>query len=713
MILFIDDWKKHRHARPDYDTSNRSWVKLAGIYYKMGIKNCVFHLALHNPKLKGVDPHDSHLSEVNKLAIVVECKENPWYLLREVIRVPAGSVVGGVGLRGNRGNIALYWLYFNHILTLLIQPRQTGKSVSVDSLLVCLVTVLCVNAKINILTKDDSLRVTNIKRIKNILSLLPDYINLTGKKDPNNTEKVEITRLGNLITTTVAQASKKAALGIGRGDTITTNVIDELAFIKNLMITLPALLASGGAARDSAKEAGAHYGTLFTTTAGYLNSDTGKYAYGIYNESFQWTEQLFDAKDEEDLRDIITRNSPGNLCQVTLDMNHRQLGYTDDWLRGKIADAKATGDAVAADYLGIWPAGTESSPIHKDILKVIRNSVMDNITQIGTHGYVIRWYVSEDEITDKLSTRTIVGSLDTSDASGGDDIGLTFLDATTGEVLGAGEYNETNLITFSEWLVSLLINYPNLTFVIERRSSAVAIIDYIIKMLLANNMDPFRRLFNWVVNDAGSNEKYRREVTDVPLARRCPTVYEKYKKKFGYATSGSGRASRDNLYTDAFLAATKYLGGVVRDRTLINQLSGLVIKNNRIDHTTTSKDDLVISWLLGYWFLSPATDNKAFYGIDPHSVLTTVIDAKVLADGGSEAISKREEQMVIKKTIDGIVNQLRNEKNSIIQRKLLNRLMFIYDDIDTSIIKSFNLDEVLSTIKLNRDISKRAFIPRR
>lgn len=55
-------------------------------------------------------------------------------------------------------------------------------------------------------------------------------------------------------------------------------------------------------------------------------------------------------------------------------------------------------------------------------------------------------------------------------------------DASTGEVVAAGNYNETNLIVFSEWLVEWLTTFDNLTLVPERKSSAVAIIDNLLKL---------------------------------------------------------------------------------------------------------------------------------------------------------------------------------------------------------------------------------------
>jgi hypothetical protein len=103
MILFQEDWRT-QNAVPDFDTSNRSFVELAAIYKKMGVKNFAFILALHDQSLKGIDPFSENLTKDQQARIALECRTNPWYFFREVARVPGGG--DGVKLRANRANVA-------------------------------------------------------------------------------------------------------------------------------------------------------------------------------------------------------------------------------------------------------------------------------------------------------------------------------------------------------------------------------------------------------------------------------------------------------------------------------------------------------------------------------------------------------------------------------------------------------------------------------
>ena len=364
------------------------------------------------------------------------------------------------------------------------------------------------------------------------------------------------------------------------------------------------------------------------------------------------------------------------------------------------------GENAEADFLNIWAEGSESSPISKENLAKINRSgmYMEPYTEISTYGYITKWYVKEQELEGGLANRKLIMGLDTSDAVGNDDIGMCIRDSVTAEVLASGKYNETNLISFAEWLVSWLERFPNLTIVIERRSSGVAIIDHLLLLLPTKGIDPFKRLFNWVVNDGDGNPTYREEVLDKHYNYRSEEVYIKYRKHFGYATSGSGRSSRDNLYGLAFNASIKYTSDTVRDKTLIKQLTGLIRKNDRIDHPVGEKDDLVISWLLGYWFLSNAK-NTQYYGLEPRRLLSAVNHNIIMEQGGYEAIEEQNRQVAIKEEIDNLIAELKTEQSEVKSIILINKIKHKYlqlKDADTS----FNIEGLLKNIETMKKVKK-------
>ena len=140
-ILFVEDWAKYPNAIVNTQTKNKTFLRLASLYKEMGVKNHAFLLALHNPELLNVDPFNPSITDEEMLMVAIECKQNFWYFVREIVVVPGGSHDDPIRFIANRANMALFWLFFNHIMIILVQPRQTGKSFSTDELMTYLLNI--------------------------------------------------------------------------------------------------------------------------------------------------------------------------------------------------------------------------------------------------------------------------------------------------------------------------------------------------------------------------------------------------------------------------------------------------------------------------------------------------------------------------------------------------------------------------------------------
>ncbi|MFO5736461.1 hypothetical protein, partial [Klebsiella pneumoniae] len=75
--------------------------------------------------------------------------------------------------------------------------------------------------------------------------------------------------------------------------------------------------------------------------------------------------------------------------------------------------------------------------------------------------------------------------------------------------------------------------------------------------LHTEGVDPFRRIFNRIVNESSERENDFRDI-QTPLSARQPSSYDRFKRYFGYATSGTGEYSRDNLFKVALPSAMHY-----------------------------------------------------------------------------------------------------------------------------------------------------------
>lgn len=703
-ILFLEDWRKYPSAIIDTSTNNKSFIRLALLYKEMGIKNYGFPLALHNPTLQGIDPFDPNLTMDQITDIVTEVGSNPWYFLRECVRIKAPGSLTGINLQANRANIAHFWLNRNHVTNMLIQPRQTGKTLIAD-----LDTIWVLNTKTNIkmvlITKDNGLRVKNINAIKELLNELPWYLNRVTKNDSNNSENITVNALSNRLDVLVGQESEAGALKVGRGVTSPIMKNDEGPFMPMADISIPVALAATGAAREAAKLAGSEYYNAFTTTPGYLNTRSGRYFKTIYDSCVRWTERLLDSKNEEELHEVIKMNSKTNTLRVLVEFNHRQLGKTDEWLRERIKETmNEDRDKVEADYFNKWSQGSLTSPISKESREALVKSRMEpKYTDISKEGYITKWYIPESEINNL--NRKIVMGLDSSELIGSDGTNICLRDVTTGEVIATGSYNDTNSITLSRFLANLLIRFPTITLIPETKSTGVSIVDNIIDILFAKDIDPFKRIFNFVVQDMEVDEEYKAMINSTMYNKA--RNYEVYRKQFGYRTSGSGRTARDNLYGSTFNNFVKYTSHLVRDAETIDQLLSLVNNNGRIDHPKGGHDDACVAAILCQWMLLHGK-NLHIYGIDHSEVLINAKLQGVDENGGITAEIKKRKQERIRDEINTLSFKLKTVSNDMVRNQIRNRLLVLYSNLEHEDIVAMNLEELLNSLKTEKSFTRSA-----
>lgn len=698
MILFLNDFNKFPSAIVDYDTSNQSFLRLAGIYKKMGVKNSYFMLSLLQPELVGVDPHSDNLTDEQKASIAMECRYNPWYFFREVVRIPPSAGSTPIAFRANRGNISLIWSFFSNIDYALIQPRQTGKSVSTDTLMIYLLYIVLFNTTVILITKDDSLRRENVERLKDIRDYLPSYLVDRSTRDSDNQIELTYGAHGNRYRTGVSQGSERAANNLGRGMAVPIVHIDEAPFINFIDTTLPAALASGGAARDEAERNGTPYGNIFTTTAGKKDDRDGEFMFDFIHGGAVWNEKFYDSKDKEQLKRLILTNCSGRKLLINGTFSHRQLGYTDEWLYGKITTAAATGDAANRDFFNVWTSGTRSSPLSPQLNDMIRESEMDPVhNEISKESYIVRWYIPEEEIESRMAEGKYLIGLDTSEAVGRDSIGMVVSDIRDMSTVAATTINETNLIRFSRFLGEFMLKYKNTVLMPERKSTGSMIIDSLLIILPKHGEDPFRRIFNTVVQDSAERKEAYKIISLDPNRRPSGTL-DKFRKYFGFNTS-AGR--RDELFGIALQNAAKKAGHVVRDRTLSTEIRGLVVKNGRIDHTAGGHDDMVIAWLLNEWLLSMGK-NLSHYGIDSRLIIADSKDASKGSKSPQELYEEKR-QRELREELEALYDRLQDATSDVESIKIEGRLRALSAKLQEEENDSLSIDALIRAAKESRD----------
>lgn len=700
-VLYYDDWKKYG-AVADTTTKNRSFVHMARLLKGMGVKNYAFMLALLDRDLIGVDPHDPNLSEALQAKVARECYFNPWYFMREVVRAPGESGVAARMFEANRGNIALFWCFLNNALTLIIQSRQTGKSFSTDCMLVWLMQVRARDLTINILTNSERLKRSNVNRIKKIMGALPRYLDHRDRKDADNTDIITVNAKETRVVMHLPSADKKRADSAARGMTSAVAVVDEGPYQVNIHISLQVALASGGAARELAESVGDPCGTILTTTAGKKDTPEGKYVYDLMNNTMApWSENLLDSPDKKAFIDIVKKSCRVEKhFRIAIIMDHRQLGKTDEWLLKRISESVASGESAERDFFNRWTSGTATNPLSIETLKRINDSVREpkweETTTIGN--YRVRWHIEKDQITERMARNHHLVVFDTSNASGGDAISMRVTDIYSGELMAAATINDTNIITFAEWTSTWLTKYHNTTMLIENRSTGVAVLDLLMKMLPSMGVDPYKRLWNRIVNEPAENKERYLEA-QWPLWRRTDEEhYVKVKNFFGFSTSGSGLTSRKNLYSTVLQSAARQVGHLTADKETISQISSLIQKNGRVDHPSGQHDDMVIGWILTHWFITKA-QNLSYYGIDATALLRDVREVQTQTP---QQRLHEQQQKRLRYRVQELTELIKTSSDEVLLMRYEHELRLHYSQMEFMENDRISVDEVIKSAREER-----------
>lgn len=228
-VRFLKDFQRYR-AGVHLETTNKSFLRTAEIFRKMGIKNYYFMLQLNNPLLKNVDPWDPSLTDAQRTMVLNECNENIWYIIREVI------IIGGRRFRGNRAVLSFIWCCLCHIPTTILMPRQSGKTVGMQVLAFIMQYLIGRGFRTGLITLAASNRMQFVEAIKKIRASLPDYlINVTYKdKDAGNVLSYEAfgEDKKNTFEVRVPSGGRDGAENVSRGATLEVLLYDEPAWTK-------------------------------------------------------------------------------------------------------------------------------------------------------------------------------------------------------------------------------------------------------------------------------------------------------------------------------------------------------------------------------------------------------------------------------------------------------------------------------------------------
>lgn len=589
----------------DWDTSNTSFLKMSALLYHAGIKNAYFFLCIYDDALSGVDPYSPNLSDEMKARIFKECSINRWYFYREVFRVlePGASteVGGGTEFKLNRGNLAYLWACSLNISCYLILPRQTGKTWA--AIADCTWTHQFIGGSgILHFNKNQGDANMNLRRMQDAIRMLPMYLqhsnydNLdpSDKRRVKNNEKSIRNAIDSTIEAMASAGNEAKADAMARGKTASKIWYDELAYIFFNEAIYSAATPAFEKAREVAIKNEIPYNITITTTPGDLATPHGAFAYKMMNDAIRFDEHMYDMKRKK-LFDRID-HTPDKTDFVFIQFSHLQLGETDDWY---LSRAKKLNNPIKArrEYLLEWINSNGNSPFDPDDIELIGDLSMQRSADVQI--YKINKYYDLFVYSEYHGKKPVLISVDVSGSIGRDCSAITVVNP---ETLIPMAFFKSNMIPsnhLKKLIVTLITKrYPHCILTVENNSIGKPLLDELRDTPIARCI--YREKKKRTIDTGPSNFTKNKKMTTI---------------EYGHNVNPTTRSQMmEMLETIVHNSHTH-----VAFPELYNEIKFLELRNGRIDHSSATHDDCVMSYLGALWIVRYGTGLKGrgiYYTID-------------------------------------------------------------------------------------------------
>lgn len=699
-VRFLKDFQRYK-AGVHLETSNKSFVRTAQLFRKMGIKNHYFMLQLNNPLLRDVDPWDPNLSDAQRAMVVAECNQNIWYILREVI------VIGGRRFRGNRAVLSFIWACLCHIPTTILMPRQCGKTVGMQVLTFVMQYIIGRGYRTGLITLAASNRMQFVEALKKIRAGLPEYlINITYKdKDAGNVLSYEAygPDKKNTFEVRVPSGGRDGAENVSRGATLEALLYDEPAWTKYIEEIINGSGPATLTAQKEAREKGIPYFTAKATTPNSILKEEGAYMHKDFMESTEWREAFFDSFSETHLVKRLIKAAPIETTHPKIGMmfTHLQLGFGHSWVKETMDKLGLSWSKAKIDLLMMWTEEGMNKLFDDFTREKLAEAKEEHVwnEEINETGLFVDWFIDKEQLEEYIDHKDeyILMGMDTSDANNRDAVTLVLRRMKTGEVIGTGRYPLAFLDDVTEILKELIIRIPNSLLIIERNRAA-HMIERLLLTLPAYGIDPFRRIYNDIINDPVKYKSEFKDVQEIHFKHRTKDFYLRFKRYFGFYTGPESRRRMYGYIHDA-IANT---GALIRYKLLIDELIGLEIdKDGRIDHKSGSHDDLVVAWLLTYDFIKVGY-NKTYYGIPQGMALTQITTFKDTGETKQYSTNELEVFVKIKERINILTKELMTSENNTIASRIEIEIRKLSEYIPREMRKTITIDAIIEEAKQER-----------
>lgn len=459
------------------NTRNISFLQTAKDLKALGIRNNMFFLKLYDETLEYVDPFSKNLTQEQMIRIMNECVVNPWYFLRECVRIPEQGG-NGIPYQLHRANLAATFCFLMGIDHYLVIPRQKGKTQSTIAIMDWAFLFGTTNSEFMFINKRQEDANNNLDRLKQQRELLPSFMRMKeviteeGKleKGQDNVKSLTNPTTNNKIVTKPSARSMEAAEGLGRGCTQPIQYYDEVEFTPFIKTIIEAAGPAYNTASTTAKRNNAAYCRILTSTPGDLDTQPGQDALEIIEKTCKWSEQFYDWTRDE-IQDYIDNNAGNGI--VYIEYHYKQLGDDEEWFKKTCQSVLNNPAKIKREIFLQRMRGSSESPFEPEELTALQE-LKGKVKEEIFINKLFKLEIYEELRRDRIY---IVG-MDCAQGLGEDNTAVTILDPYTVKPVAEFKSPYIGISDAIKFIYTLVRKHiPKAILAIERNNVGEAIMD--------------------------------------------------------------------------------------------------------------------------------------------------------------------------------------------------------------------------------------------
>lgn len=564
------------------NTKNSSFLAMASALQYMGVRNHAFPLAVFNPELMRIDPHDPELNRNLKMAVMHECLVNPWYYFREVVRAPQTGATSYFEI--NRGNLAMLYTTLLCINNISVIPRQTYKTSSMATCLGWMYQFVSRNSKFAFFNKHPDNSKDMLSRFKESIETLPPWLQFKTRGDTNNVESISSELTKNSILTYSPASDPAKAQAKGRGLSVPIIWYDESEWIKYIQETYSAAAPAFSTASRQAAQNGFPHGIFQTTTPNNIDTPEGAFIESnIIGNALRFDESIYDMP-AANIKNYVAEMS--SIRYVHVEFTWQEMGFSQEWYHDQCVDLLNQPKEIAREIDLKRTVSNDTCPYPEEYIQAAENYIYPSYRDIRVNG---KWVIKMIGRVDPK--RPILITCDPASGMGGDNTAIVIWDLVYMRPIGWFTSNRITPLQTNALVEALISNvFPYALYAPERN------FDHTMVERFYNGPHGNRLIWEY-------RERTMQVREDNSMSGQGTSKTQRI-RELGFNTDSHNRRK---MFEITLFSTLKDEPDAFRIERLIREIRCLVEERGKIQARKGFNDDLVMAWLIGYhMFLEPS-----------------------------------------------------------------------------------------------------------